>query len=167
MKITPCGEGTRAEKRVFRRYHVLNDPVNLIDSTGLLAAGLSLEISTINPFTSGGGGSYGINLQYTSDSGWHLYTYNTPNDVGSLGFLPGISLTGNAATGTGAWTGPFETSTGSFWLFTSGYFQTPPDQPDLGHFGLSFGGSLGPPGLGFTKTVYRRLFPEPEPMPCK
>ena len=46
--------------------YVGNNPSNLIDPSGLWAAGGSLEVSTINPFTSGGGGSYGINLEYTS-----------------------------------------------------------------------------------------------------
>ena len=27
---------------------------------------------------SGGGGSYGVNLQYTAEAGWGLYTYGTP-----------------------------------------------------------------------------------------
>ena len=35
LKIRPCGEGPRAEKRVFRRYHVTNNPINRIDPMGL------------------------------------------------------------------------------------------------------------------------------------
>jgi hypothetical protein len=31
--------------------------------------GISFEVSTINPFTSGGGGEYGLNFQYTDAEG--------------------------------------------------------------------------------------------------
>jgi len=142
-----------------------NNPVSWIDPLGLFAAGGSLEFSTINPFTSGGGGvMYGINWEYTSSSGGHWYTYSTPNNVGSAGFLPGVSVQVNAATGTGDWTGPFESGAGSYWFITGGYFHTSLDQPDPGYFGISIGGTWGPPGLGFTRTKYKRMFPD---SPCK
>ncbi len=144
--------------------YVGNNPVMRVDPSGLWAAGISGEVSTINPFTSGGGGSYGFNLEYTSDSGLHLYTYSTPNNAGSVGFLPGVSLTANVATGNGDWTGPFESGNGSFGPFTGGYFQSPANQPDPGYFGLTLGVALGPPGVGFTTTDYQRTFPD---TPCK
>ncbi|MCM3901796.1 MAG: RHS repeat-associated core domain-containing protein [Pyrinomonadaceae bacterium] len=60
----------------FNYYTYVNgNPLSRIDPLGLWAAGISFEISTINPFTSGGGGSYGLNLEYTSDAGFHLYAY--------------------------------------------------------------------------------------------
>jgi RHS repeat-associated protein len=143
--------------------YVHNRPTRFVDPLGLWAAGISLEFSTINPFTSGGGGSYGINLEYTSISGLHLYTYATPNDVNSLGFLIGPSIQVNAATGTGDWTGPFESGAGSYGLVTGGFFHSPDDQPDPGYFGLSLGLGKGPPGIGFTRTKYHRMFPDTIP----
>lgn len=122
--------------------------------------GFSLEFSTINPFSSGGGGSYGINWEYTSSTGSHLYTFSTPNNVRSAGFLPGVSLTGNIATGNGDWSGPFESGAGSYGPITGGFFHTPANQPGPGYFGLSFGGTFGPPGVGFTETTYRKMFPD-------
>jgi hypothetical protein len=67
--------------------------------------GPSLELSTINPFTSFGGGAYGGNLQYVPGYGVDFYTYGTPSNQASLGWTQGISLTGNLAYGEGAWTG--------------------------------------------------------------
>jgi hypothetical protein len=140
-----------------------NNPIIFVDPFGLWATGISFEVSTINPITSGGGGVYGLNLEYTSSSRWHLYTYGTPNDVGSVGFLPGLSLTGNIATGSGDWTGPFQSSTGSYDIGTAGYFQTLSNLPGPGYQGLSLGLALGPPGLGSTTTLYNRAFPEQSP----
>ena len=145
--------------------YVGNSPVNRTDPSGLWAAGISFEFSTINPFSSGGGGSYGINWEYTSSGGSHLYTYSTPNDVGSVGWLPGVSLTGNVATGTGDWTGPFESGAGQVGFVTGGFFHSPNDQPDPGYFGLTLGAAMPPGfGLGFTRTTYNRKFPD---KPCK
>ena len=135
-------------------------PFPTLDIPPITAGGLSLEISTINPVTSGGGGVFGCNLEYTSDSGLHWYGYHTPNDVDSLGYLPGVSFTGNIATGHGDWTGPFEIGNGAFDIITGGYFHTPADQPEVGYFGLTFGVALGHPGFGYTRTDYNRLFPE-------
>lgn len=64
-----------------------NDPVRLIDPLGLWAAGLSLEVSTINPFSSSGGGSYGLNFEYTSSSGAHWYGLFNTERYGVLWFL--------------------------------------------------------------------------------
>ena len=127
-----------------RYAYVGGNPLSFVDPLGLWAGGISFEFSTINPFTSGGGGSYGLNAQYTSDSGFHFYTYSTPNDVGSTGLLVGPSVQVNVATGTGAWTGDFQSINGSYGLFTGGYFQTPPDQQDPGYAGISFGLGKGP-----------------------
>jgi hypothetical protein len=135
--------------------------VNWVDSLGLWAGGFGIEISTINPFTSGGGGAYGINLEYTSTSGWHLYKYSTPNNTSSLGFAPGICFSGNLAMGTGDWTGPFENGTGNLGPITGGYFQSPPDESEPGYFGGSLGIGIGfPADLGFTPTTYYRMSPD-------
>jgi hypothetical protein len=72
-----------------------------------VAFGFSIEVSSINPVTSGGGGAYGINFEHTACEGSRWYKYGTPNNSSSFGFLPGISFTGNVAIGVGSWTGPF------------------------------------------------------------
>jgi RHS repeat-associated protein len=150
----PAGE--RADKNLYS--FVRNSPANLVDPLGLWAAGFSFEFSTINPFSSGGGGSYGLNAEYTSSSGWHLYKYYTPCKEGSTGFLVGPSVQVNGATGTGDWTGPFESGAGSYTLITGGFFQTPPNQGDPGYFGGTIGLGKGPPGVGFTNTTYDRIW---------
>ncbi len=77
------------------------NPLSNVDPLGLWGGGITVSVSTINPFTSGGGGTYGFNLEYTSGGGWGLYSVGTPNDVPSQGFLPGLSVTLNGATGNG------------------------------------------------------------------
>ncbi len=162
--------------------YTVNSPISRKDLSGLwwdsidfgnyyypgmpsYAVGISLEFSTINPFSSGGGGAYGLNWEYTSSTGSHLYKYSTPNDVKSWGFFPGVSLTGNFATGSGDWTGPFGTVAGNYGFLTGALFRSSDAQPDEGYFGISFGGSIPfPYGLGLTRTKYYRLFPE---KPCK
>ena len=136
-----------------------NNVVNCIDPYGLWAWGLSIDYSTINPWSSSAGGVYGWNLEYTSDSGWGLYKYSTPDDLTSNGFLPGVAIQLNIATGNGDWTGPFDSSSGSYAIVTGGSFQTPLDQPDLGYFGLTGGLSLGLPGIGQTEANYQLIIP--------
>jgi len=53
--------------------YVGNDPINMVDPLGLWAVGINFELSTINPFTSGGGGAYGYNVEYTSYNGVAVY----------------------------------------------------------------------------------------------
>ena len=142
--------------------YVIDDPINRTDSLGLYALGISLDISTINPFTSGGGGVYGLNLEYTSDAGWNLYTFNTPNDQPSSGFAPGVSLTVNGALGNGSWEGPFNAVNGSYGAVTAGQFNS----TDNGYYGLQGGLDLGAPyGVGTTVTNYTQWF-KPKPI-CK
>jgi RHS repeat-associated protein len=135
--------------------YVGNDPINFMDPSGLWAFGLSFEFSTINPWSSGGGGSYGINAEYTSDAGWNLYAYGTPNDQSSEGLLIGPSLQFNGALGNGDWAGPFQGAGGSYGTICGGYFETANPAPgDPGYFGLSLGFGKGPPGVGRTTTNY-------------
>lgn len=116
------------------------------------ALGVSFEFSSINPFTSGGGGAYGFNIEYTWSGGFGLYKYYTPNRMPSYGFAPGFSVTGNAALGTGSWTGPFVTSAASLGALTAGAFQSIPSDP--GYTGFQAGLGFGPPGGGITVTNY-------------
>jgi RHS repeat-associated protein len=127
--------------------------------------GLSVDLSTINPFTSGGGGSYGLNLQYVPGEGLNVYSYATGANAGSAGFDLGVSVTGNIGLGSGAWTGDFENVAGSFGAATFGGYYTPGDQfpgpndPGVGWYGLQGGLSAGAPaGLGVTRTTYERLW---------
>jgi RHS repeat-associated protein len=117
------------------------------------ACGVSFDMSTINPLTSGGGGSYGLNLEYTAEAGLHLYGYYTPNRSPSIGFLPGWSLTLNSAVGSGPWTGPFENYTAAVGLSTLGFFRSPTD----GYTGINIGVGKGP-GLGATMTEYQMIW---------
>jgi RHS repeat-associated protein len=139
--------------------YVRGDPQNLADPTGLWAFGLTCEVSTINPFSSGGGGAYGLNFEYTSDTGWHWYKYGTPSTSRSAGFEIGVSGTFNFALGSGEWTGPFEGANGGFGPVAGGVFYSPSDQPDPGYFGVNLGFGIGPPGVGMTQTNYERWFP--------
>jgi RHS repeat-associated protein len=126
-------------------------------STGL-SFGVSLDFTFINSFLSGGGGSVGINLQYTPDAGWGLYTYSTPADVRSEGFVVGASLQFNVAQGSGPWTGLFNNYTiGSNTVFTS--------EPCCE--GESWvGGATAVPtwtfgakyGIGYTTTDYKKIW---------
>jgi len=147
--------------------YVGNDPMWFLDPWGLWAMGFSITVSTVAP-TSGGGGLYGINGEYTSSNGFHWYKFFTPQEDLSSGFNPGISVTGNIASGDRPWTGPFEEGSGSFDVFTGGYFNSPLDQKEAGYYGINFGFNLGfPVGLGFARTKYKRAFPDEGDKPCK
>ena len=104
-----------------------------------------------------------------SSSGLHLYGYQTPNNVDSIGILVGPSFVVNGAIGTGAWTGAFDSGAGSYGLITGGPFWSnplPAASTDDGYVGLSLGIGKGHPGVGFTTTDYKRLFPD-RPLPVK
>jgi len=144
--------------------YVASDPINHADIAGLWAAGISIELSTINPFTSGGGGAYGINLEYTSSGGLGLYTYGTPNDLASSGWAPGVSAQVNGAWGTGEWTGLFEGGGGGIGVISGSYFNSPDWIPDDGYYlGASMGVGVSPTPLtlGFTTTNYTDITPHP------
>ncbi len=120
---------------------------NQIDAANEMTAfGFALTFSSVNPFTSGGGGVYGLNLEFTKDAGWHLYKFNTPNECSSAGFNPGASLTMNVAVGSGPWTGPFIQTDASAAIFAAGFFQT----PSAGYFGWQ-GGISAPTPVGLSQ----------------
>jgi hypothetical protein len=72
----------------------------------------------------------------------------------------GPSLTGNLAMGKGEWTGLFNNGGGSTGPVAFGFFSSPDNQPEPGYSGLFFGWGKGPPGVGFTTTNYKRMFPD-------
>jgi len=135
--------------------YVSGNPIEGVDPLGLWATGFSLGFSYINPFTSGGGGSFGLNLEYTSNCGWNIYGYGTPENQDSNGFSLGFSAQANVATGSGNWSGPFQDYMASYGLFGGSYFQSPTGQGNWQ--GLSFGFSAGPPGAADTTTNYTNL----------
>ena len=126
-----------------------------------VAQGVSGDVSTINPFTSGGGGAYGLNLQYVPGEGLALYGFVTPNDVASVGFDVGASLTINGGIGSGPWSGDFITAMGTLGPATFGGFGSPSDQAtanSIGWHGVQGGISGGIPfALGATTTRYSKL----------
>jgi RHS repeat-associated protein len=125
------------------------------------AQGYSFDASTINPFSSSGGTSFGVNMQYVPGEGYGLYTFSTPSDVHSVGFDVGVSLTINRAIGSGPWSGDFYTAMGAIGPITFGAFGSPSDslpatEPVIGWHGMQVGGTLGLPGAGVTTTSYRQ-----------
>jgi RHS repeat-associated protein len=161
--------------------YVLIDPVNRVDPSGLVSpgtdpssvametlgwlvangkasVGISADISTINPFTSGGGVVYGVNLQYLPEEGLRLYTYGTHPDQSSAGFEVGGAFLVNAAFGEGAWAGDFDTYSAAAFLGQVGYFESPPTQvcgDNPGWQGLQGGYAPGYPGAGATQVEYK------------
>ena len=123
-----------------------------------MAQGVSADVSTINPWTSGGGGSYGFNLQYLPGRGLALYGFSTPNNTSSVGFDVGGSITVNGAVGSGPWRGDFMTAMGSYLAATFGGFGSPSEQPGIGWHGLQGGVTFGAPaGVGATTTTYHKV----------
>lgn len=133
------------------------------DSRLAKAFGVSFDVSTINPWTSGHGGDCGLNLEYTSDGGWHLYTFATPavapTNAGAsktFGFEIGVSAQFNVAMGHGDWSGLFNQAAGGFGIVSGSIFFSPLNQSDPGYFGASIGVGFGPPGIATTQTDYVR-----------
>jgi RHS repeat-associated protein len=138
----------------------IRELVSHLPPCGLLAHGATLDLSTINPFTSGGGGSIGINAQYVPGEGYGIYTFSTPRSSGSSGFDIGAALTVNVAGGSGPWSGDFLNAMGSLYYGTFGGFGTPSSQfPEhgLGWHGVQAGLTVGfPSGMGGTVTSYKK-----------
>jgi RHS repeat-associated protein len=145
--------------------YVDQDPVNLSDQLGLWGFGFSLEATLIPPGTSTGGGAGGINLEYTSSCGWHLYNYSTPPGQQSKGFSIGAGGSVNFALGTGDWTGPFTNWIDNVGPVSAGTFQSVPGTGNYrgGSLGLGVGAPLG---LASTPTNYTRTNPDSKQCGC-
>ena len=128
-------------------------------------AGLTIDISFIQPVTSGGGGSIGLNDQYLStgpDQGLRAWGYLPAPDP-SHGLSIGISLQGNIAIGNGPYSGLFDNYGGSIGPVGASYFESPGVRQTFdGWQGISIGWSWGlpilPPVSGYaTRTDYHEL----------
>jgi RHS repeat-associated protein len=120
--------------------------------------GLSFDLDVILPFLSGGGGSWGVNLQYLSagpNSGLRVYGY-APADSPSTGFSLGAGVQVNVAWGNGGWTGLFDNYGGSVGPFGGSFFESPgASQTAEGWQGVGFSFSGGAPAGAYgTRTNY-------------
>jgi RHS repeat-associated protein len=135
-----------------------NNPMRYFDPYGLWAIGGGIEGAIVLPFI---GGVYGINLEYTSCDGLHLYGYYTPNDSPPFGLLVGVTPSVNFASGDGSWEGPFHNLVGSWDKLGFGLFTTDPfwgGSGGPGYSGVQVGASWSPPGLAYAKTNYVKLY---------
>ena len=122
------------------------------------SGGISLGGTFVTPWT--GGGSAGVNLQYTQDNGLQLFGYYTPaSELGnSGGFQIGVGVELNYALGHGGWDGPFANASVSADIVTLGGFQSATGvTPTNGYVGGTFALGLGTPGASFTTTNYTCL----------
>jgi RHS repeat-associated protein len=136
-----------------------NDPINCIDPSGLeWGFGVSVEFDVVAPFVSGGGGTVGLNLQYTSDEGTRLYSYE-PGSQASGGLALGGAFQVNAAWGNGGgWTGNFYNLGLSAGPGALTYFRGDEVGDGPGWEGIAFGAGGGLPlGLAATHTNYREI----------
>lgn len=135
------------------------DPINRPDATGLWAIGINFDIDIIGPFLSGGGGSAGLNLVYSSDFGFGFYFYK-PTPKPSEGFMVGASVQVCGGPGKGPWSGKFDNWGGGFGPLGGGYYESVAGAgEDPGYAG--FYGSFGvgaPAGLAYSQTDYIPFF---------
>lgn len=106
------------------------------------------------------GGSFGLNLEVTSDAGLGFYFYHPQPTPGSMeGFGAGLSVQVNYATGTGGpWTGTFNNIGFSAGPAAFGMFSTSPYSMsgEGGWAGYSLGISGGVPVGAYTNQTYYR-----------
>jgi RHS repeat-associated protein len=117
-----------------------------------LSSGILVTASTINPFTSRGGATYGANAQsvpfMTKQEEMFgpnlLPSYTTKSE--GVGLNIGVSGQSVWAYGSGTWTGTSKSVNVSFMIFNASYFWTPGEG---GWNGISFGFGLGLPGVSY------------------
>jgi hypothetical protein len=106
-------------------------------SNNQLSEGVAVSGSTVNPFTSGGGGVWGLNNQsFGSTTSSYRYGGN------GAGLDVGASVQSVWAWGSGSWTGPFHSINFSAGPLAGSVFWTPGRG---GWMGASFGLGAGPP----------------------
>jgi RHS repeat-associated protein len=152
--------------------HSINDPADLATAEAQLAAeakaamagrkppacstgspnkhlsmGDQIVASTVNPFTSRGGGVFGFWNKQSFPATTNDYTF-TGNGVG---LDAGVSIQSVWAWGNGPWSGQFDSVNGSFGPFAGSIFWTPGEG---GWVGSSFGLGLGLPGIAYEETNY-------------
>jgi len=103
-----------------------------------LSSGVSVSGSTINPFTSGGGGVWGRNWQSIPGGTSTFNTYNFSG--GGAGLDVSGSIQSVWAWGNGSWTGQFNSINASAGIFSASVFWTPGKG---GYIGFTFGLGLG------------------------
>jgi len=132
----------------------------------VLGFGFSAEFSNVNPWASGGGGIWGLNIQLLvggPDAGLGLYLYTpdiTPGgETASQGVNIGVGAGFNVTWGTGGWTGIFENTGVAYGEGVSVGLNSFASPGGTGWQGVGVGGSLGPlPGSAYsTNTDYKAL----------
>ena len=110
------------------------------------------------PFLSGGGGTFGLNLEYTRKIGWALYGYRPVPDSFSEGIAIGVAWQVNTAEGSGPWKGIFENIEGNLGPGSGGTFRSVGSDPGTGYQGYTAGYSWPLElGLSRTQTFYKCL----------
>ena len=121
------------------------------------AVGIEIDVAAIFPFMSKGGGIAGINFQYTSETGFEIYTVR-PSSNPSYGFAGGASVQLVGGWGSGDWKGPFDSVGVSIGQFGGAAYASP-DSPEPGWRGFQAGVGMGLPVGGYaTQTIYEPWF---------
>ena len=111
-----------------------------------LSTGVALAASTVNPFTSGGGGVWGLNSQ--SDGGT---TTQYAFDGRGTGLDVGVSGQSVWAWGNGPWSGEFDSISLGRGPINGSIFWTP---GPCGWIGFTFGVGVGLPSFSQQTTNY-------------
>jgi RHS repeat-associated protein len=119
------------------------------------ALGIEVDFVAILPFMSKGGGIAGINIQYTSETGFDIYTVR-PSSNPSYGISAGASVQIVGGWGSGDWKGPFNSVGGGIGVF-GGAAYTSPTLPGWQGFQSGLGVGL-PFGAYATQTIYEPVF---------
>jgi hypothetical protein len=158
--VNGVGEGLAAIGNGLNQTYQTTDGENMVVTQEELDAckssgcsfGVSADFTFVAPM-SGGGGSWGANLQYTPDNGVQFFTYSSEANP-SAGFQVGAGIQANFAWGHGDWSGPFDNVSGSADIVTLGGFRSSDFSQSSGYQGITFGVGPGLPGGSATTTNY-------------